>query len=183
MKEIWKPIKGFELTYEVSNFGNVRSIDWMQIHSHTGRKFLKKGKPISIRVGTTWNGYSSVGITKNGKQVSKLLHRVIAESFISNPENKPCVNHKNGIKTDNRLSNLEWVTKSENSKHSFKIGLQSNKGESHPQSKLKNEDVSKIRNLYKDGFTSYQIWKYKYPCLSYTTVKDVIAKRVWSHLC
>lgn len=182
MRKIWKSIKGFEGLYEVSNTQEVRSKDWLQKHSVTGTFFKKKGRAISIRFGSTWNGYSSVGLSKNGKQVSLLLHRVVAEAFIPNPENKPCVNHKNGIKTDCRPSNLEWVTKSENSKHSFAIGLQDNKGEKHPQSKLKNQDVTKIRDLYDRGISSYKIHKDFYPCISYTTIKDVIAKRIWSHL-
>jgi len=180
MKEIWKPIKGYELTYEVSNLGNVRSKDWMQKHSVSGGLFLKKGKPISIRFGSTWNGYSSVSLKKNNKQVSLFLHRVIGEAFIPNPDNKPFINHKNGIKTDNRVSNLEWCTRSENAKHSFKIGLQCNKGQNHPRHKVTDKDVLKMRERYANGESSWKIFKSMN--MSYTNVKDIIAGRSWSHL-
>lgn len=69
------------------------------------------------------NGYKRASLWNYGKRYKILVHRLVAETFIPNPKNKPCVNHINGIKTDNRIENLEWVTKSENTKHAYKIGL------------------------------------------------------------
>lgn len=111
MKEVWKDIKGFEGIYQVSNLGRVRSI-----------------RVIYLKPQTIGGGYNSVRLynikaTKPTKPKTKLLHRLIAENFIPNPNKKSCVNHKNGIKTDNRLENLEWVTNSENGLHAYRIGL------------------------------------------------------------
>jgi tricorn protease-like protein len=87
-----------------------------RLYNHKTKKFKKWTKDT--------NGYMKTQIWVNGKPKSVLQHRLIAEQFIDNPENKPQVNHKNGIKHDNRIENLEWVTQSENAKHSFANGLQ-----------------------------------------------------------
>lgn len=105
MKEIWKPVVGFE-NYVVSNLGKVKRND------------------IELTPYIDATKYSKVGLFNgNGKQKKFLLHRLVAESFISNPENKPEVNHIDGNKQNNCVSNLEWVTRSENVKHAAKKGL------------------------------------------------------------
>lgn len=100
------------------------------------------------------NRFCSTKITKTSKQQYELfkinrkpvyVHRLIAECFIPNPLNLPQLNHKNGIKTDNRAENLEWVTRKENIKHAYKTGLINNKGEKHTVAKLTDEEVYKIK--------------------------------------
>jgi hypothetical protein len=106
----WTQVKDFEGLYEINMNGQIRSC-----HK---RNFQKV---IASRIDR--GGYVATSLTKNGKHNTFLIHRLIGENFIANPNNKKCINHKNGIKTDNRIENLEWVTHSENMKHAYETGL------------------------------------------------------------
>lgn len=135
--EIWKPIVGYEGYYLISNLGNVYSLGKKYIDS-TGRHQIKKPRNVSVRCGI--GGYLCVDLNANGINEQKCIHRLIAEAFIPNPENKPTVNHKNGIKLDISIDNLEWATYSENNKHAFDTGLKKPTwtgkfGDKHPLSK------------------------------------------------
>ena len=117
--------------------------------SSNGRIYNKRTKRIIGKKPKDSSKYIRVNLYKNGKNNYFQLHRLVAEAFIPNPENKPFINHINGIKTDNRVENLEWCTKSENAIHAFKTGLEKPKiGEENPCSKLTERDVIYIRENY-----------------------------------
>ena len=116
MTEVWKPVKGYENSYEVSNLGNVRSVDRIveqKAKCGSTAKHLYKGKLLSPVHQA--DGYLTVNLS--GKVIG--VHRVVALTFLPNSDGKPYVNHIDGIKTNNRLDNLEWCTPQENTKHAF----------------------------------------------------------------
>lgn len=117
--EIWKSVVGYEGLYEVSNFGRVKSLERKINKLWNGKEItlINKGRIKNICVDS--DGYCVVGFCVNGKSKTLKLHRIISHSFIPNPDNKPQVNHKDGIKTNNSIENLEWCTNKENIRHSF----------------------------------------------------------------
>lgn len=116
--ETWVSIKGYEGYYEVSNMGRVKSVE--RLVNGAGGKRKRMGKICK----QFWRDrYLSVGLSKNGKVSFFNVHRIVGIHFVPNPENKPTVNHKKGIREDNRASELEWNTHSEQLLHANRIGL------------------------------------------------------------
>jgi len=136
-EEQWRPAVGYEKLYMVSDFGRVKSNGTKDGNHLVKIKSQRYPK----------NGYLQVSIWKNNKEKKVLVHRMVALAFIDNPHGKKTVNHKFGIKTDNRSKMLEWATQSENGKHSYDVlNRQTNplRGLDHPKSK-------KVVQLDKNG--------------------------------
>ena len=135
--EIFKSIVSFEGLYEISNLGNVKSL---------GNNKLRKEK--ILKQGVSNCGYKTVCLSKNNKYKTYTVHRLVAKTFLTDTNNKLQVNHVNGIKTDNRVENLEWCTASENTKHAYNNGLiKVSKSENHINAKLTGSQVLEIRAI------------------------------------
>ena len=118
MREEWRPVVGYEGLYEVSNTGNVKSLErtvWDSV-----RGYYRTIPERILKVGKTTNGYLHVQLYKDGKGKWYLVHRLVAVAFIGNPNNLLVINHKNEIKSDNRVSNLEWCSHSYNNSYNDK---------------------------------------------------------------
>ena len=118
MEEQWKDVAGWEGYYQISNLGNVRSVD--RVISWNGTTRLLRGKPMVPVIGT--DGYLMIKFTRNNKATTYGIHRIVAQNFIDNPDNLPEVNHIDCDRTNNAVSNLEWSTHSENIGHSRDLG-------------------------------------------------------------
>lgn len=118
MDEVWKPINGYEGLYEVSNQGDIKSLERLCYDSvrcyHRGVK-ERILKPVPDK-----DGYLQVALSRDGKLTTKKVHRLVAECFIDNPENLKEVNHKNKDVANNRVGNLEWCDRTGNARHQFK---------------------------------------------------------------
>lgn len=118
--EKWEKITGYEDLYEISTFGRVRSLERTAKRNKQGDITIKE-KMLSLQI--TPKGYFRVQLAKNGQQKNYMVHRLVADAFLPNSKNRPQVNHLNGDKTNNNVTNLEWVTASENLLHAYDSGL------------------------------------------------------------
>ena len=150
--EVWKDVVEFEGLYQVSNFGNVKSLDRI-VNKPNGVSYLRKGKICTQSKSNL--GYMTVGFTVNNKKVNKYVHRLVAEAFITNMNDYPQVNHIDCDKTNNRMYNLEWCTNSQNHIHASKNGLNklhlhrvAYSGEENGRSLLTKEQVLEIKQKY-----------------------------------
>ncbi len=159
-----KDIKGFEGLYQIDEKGNVFS--------------LKKLK--TLRPSLDSSGYLSISLSLNCKKHTKRVHRLVAETFISNPLNLPQVNHIDGNKLNNHINNLEWSSSVDNIRHAFDNGLCNNSiGEKQHNSKLTEVEVLKIRSLANSmrGSDIAKLFNVKKCCIS-----QIINRKSWKHI-
>ena len=167
-KEIWKNIENYEGLYQVSNFGKVRSVK-RKVKGLNGIEQVFKGR---ILIPENIKGYHRVTLSKKNKQTRQLVHRIVAVCFISNIEEKRCVNHIDGNRFNNNVSNLEWCTHSENEKHSYNV-----LGKVNSIRKLKDIDAKDIRqNAIKRVNIDFFMDKYS---VSRKTVLNVLNKKYY----
>jgi len=150
-KEEWRAVVGYEGFYEVSDLGRIRSLDMSFVRSTDSRPYNKKGRLLEFEIDTRrGKGYLRVTFSANGRRSRRQVHHVVLESFVGPcPDGHEC-DHKNFVTCDNRLANLRWFTHKQNVKHSDNSGRRNPViGKEHPQTKLSDEDVRRIRELRK----------------------------------
>lgn len=158
LQEIWKDVVGYEGNYQISSFGRVKSLSRI-IKKSDGKVQTLKEKIMKSNIQR--RGYEMVRLVGN-KSEARTIHSIMGESFLNKDLRKKrlTVNHKNGIKTDNNLSNLEICTYSENSQHAYNNGIDHNFGEGNYNSKLKNAQVSEIKRKLRASATTHKTLKH-----------------------
>lgn len=181
MKEEWRDIEGWEGYYRVSNKGKVKSL----------RRYITRMLR-GIELNSCWRKehymstndrktrYIGVTLFRNGEGGGELIHRLVASAFIDNPDNKPCVNHKDGNKHNNEVSNLEWCTPKENGRHAVNNGLTAC-GERQHDAKLTSDEVRYIRWIYKIGEITYKELGIIFG-VGKETIGDLIRRTTWKHI-
>lgn len=177
--EIWKPVKGFEQYYEVSDEGIIRTIErYIILSTHSYKKCRKILKQFQDS-----KGYFHVKLYNGqGKSRSITIHRIVALTFLDNPDKLLEVNHINHDKTNNNVKNLEWISRSNNIKHSY-IHRNPNtyKGSGNKNSKLTEEQVINIRKEYTLGNITYKQLANKNN-VGITLIGYIINNKVWNHV-
>lgn len=170
--EQWKPINGYELLYSISNFGRVKALAAIKTHG----KNICKCKEKILKQGIVRGGYCCVKISNGFDSKNFSVHRLVAKYYIPNPNNLPEVNHLFGLKCDNRETQLEWVTKAQNMKHSVENGFHP-KGEKNGRSKLSENQVKEILSLKLSHGVIAKIYGVSKP-----TIQSIKIKRNWKHI-
>lgn len=167
ISETWLPVVGYENLYQVSNLGRIQSIA-----RRRGGKCGRMLAPNAVK-----GGYQQVTLYKDRRRSSVYVHRLVADAFMPRTDPDTEINHIDGVKSNNALHNLEWMTRSENLFHATRV-LGVNHGTLRPNSKIGVNDVREIRRLYALGQHSYRRLAKAYG-LSKTTVEAIILRRTW----
>jgi hypothetical protein len=165
MKEVYKAVKGYENIYEVSDSGKIRN--------------AKTRKALTPQI--TRFGYLRIQLHNNKVVKNYFVHNLVANAFIDNPLNKRCVNHLDGNKQNNTLSNLERCSHSENTLHAFRIGLCDKTGIKNNNAKIEEIDVLAIRYIYKSGLLNQKEIGSFYN-LSQGNIGKITRNHIWAHI-
>ena len=176
MKEVWKPVKDYEDYLEVSNLGRVKSVA-RRVEYSDGRVYNYPSKLKKLTKGN--HGYLKVSLVDKSNRLNKslLVHRLVAQTFIPNPENKETVNHKDGVKWNNKVENLEWNTSAENNRHAYDTELNDIKGQNNGNSKLREKDIVFIRSSNLKQRELIDMFN-----VSSGTISQIINRKAWKHI-
>jgi len=177
--EVWEDIEEFKGVYQVSNLGRVKSLD-KYVKNRSGIDSTKiVGKILSQK--TSKFGYKSAGLCVKQKVSWRLIHRLVAIAFLPNPLNLSDVNHVDGIKSNNFVENLEWLSKGDNQRHAYKLGLKNQDGTKNPKAKLNDEQVLEIRRTYKEGNLSQRKIGEIYN-VSRALIGYIVRNQIWNNI-
>ncbi len=172
MTEEWRAVVGYEGFYEVSNLGRVRSLDRNDVLSNGVTRF-QRGRILSP--GHNGSGYYTVQLCKKSCLTHFYVHRLVAFAFLDPPKKDQIeVNHKYGIKSDNRASELEWTSATENVRHAFQVGLKT----SPLHTKLTQTDADEIRQLCLEGHTQRNV-AHTFG-ISQALVNQIVSGKTWN---
>lgn len=187
-QEVWRDITGHKGKYQISNIGRIKSLKRI-VFSKSGYSFVVHEK---ITFGNKKpNGYYVFNLKRGGS--SAYISRLVAQAFIPNPDNKPHVNHIDGVPANNKVANLEWCTHKENMRHAWRTGLFESsrkkarincgnrfRGEKSYTSKLSNRDVLSVRKLHNKGKSNTELGKiYR---VDQSTISNIIHRKTWKHI-
>ena len=175
--EEWRPVVGWEGYYSVSNLGRVRSETRIVYHRGSKTNVCIRGK-MKHPAFSNW-GYLQARMSRNSVLVLRMVHRLVAEAFIGPIEKGFEINHKNGIKTDNRVENLEIVTPKQNVRHCHATGLTLNHGETHCDAKLTFDDVRDIRR--RAGTVSQADMAREYG-VDASCISRIVSRKAWRNV-
>lgn len=183
MVEVWKDVKGYEGLYEVSNLGAVRSkdrhVDFVDKRGYKAKRFYPSRV---VKQRTIKGGYLICELSRNGNRERILAHRLVAMNFLENENCLKEVNHIDADKTNNKVNNLEWVTRGENIRHAFRLGLvKREKGSKLYNSKFAEEDIVSIRKSYKEGTMNINDLARMYN-VNRKTMDSICTYKSWKHV-
>lgn len=174
----WRSVPGYEGEYEISDTGQIRSLDRRAMVGHGATRSVR-GRLVTQSAHQ--HGYVVVSLQRDNKSRVFLVHRLVAMAFLGAIPEESEVNHKDGDKRNNAVGNLEIVTRQENIDHAVRTGLIDNKGEKNATSRLTTCQVREIRSLHRDGWGGYKALGKRFG-VPWGTVRNVVKRRTWGHV-
>lgn len=180
--EEWKDIKGYEGLYKISSFGRIKTLMRKEsLLNKIGLPMVRVRKEAIKKQKVYPRGYLGIDLIKDKIKETVYVHRLVAEQFIPNPENKRTVNHKKAVKSDNRFHQLEWATYAEQFKHSRALGIHDDYGSKSKMSKLNESQVIDIRQRAKSGKCSSSELAKEYS-VSTGNINCIVRRQTWKHV-